>query len=86
MGLIRDGEVKTRKEHKCHGCLKLIPKGTVVYSQTGTDGKSIYTIYTCDDCRNYCDDCQECQEMEEAYEGYVKECRSCRLNDRAKER
>ena len=78
-GVIRDGRLKTRKDHECHGCRETIPKGTECYSQTCVDD-GIYTIYVCDACKEYCGDCQECFEMEEAYEGYVKECKSCKYN------
>ena len=78
--LLRDGIVKTRKEHICHGCLKKIPKGSDVYSQTGVDD-GIYTIYMCNECRDYCGNCIECLEMEEAFEGYVKECRMERRSE-----
>lgn len=75
MDILKDGYVKTRKDHKCHGCLKVIPKGSKVYSQTNvSDG--IYTLYICDDCINFCSSrkCSECIQMEEAFEGYVSEC------------
>jgi hypothetical protein len=73
--ILRDGIVKTRKDHKCHGCLCIIPKGSEVYSQTNTSD-SIFTLYMCDDCINFCKKhkCNECMQMEEAYVGYVKEC------------
>ena len=73
---LRDGIVKTRKEHKCHGCLEKIPKGTNTYSQTIVDD-DIYTIYMCDDCKDYCKNkkCTDCYTLEQAYEGYIKECK-----------
>jgi flavoprotein len=72
---IRDGIVKTRKPHKCHGCLEVIPKGTKVYSQTCVEDDRIYTIYMCDACLEYCGNCTKCLDYGEAYEGYVRECR-----------
>jgi hypothetical protein len=82
---LRDGIVKTRKEHICHGCKKVIPKGSEVYSQTGIDD-GIYTIYMCNDCMSYCGECIECYEMEEAFEGFVAECRAERERYRQSER
>jgi len=73
---LRDGKVKTRKPHRCHGCQKLFPKGTMLYSQTGIED-GIYTVYICDDCLNWCGErnCRDCPESENAFEGYVQECR-----------
>jgi predicted RNA-binding Zn-ribbon protein involved in translation (DUF1610 family) len=75
--LLRDGIAKTRKEHKCHGCLETIPKGAEVYYQACADGGRAYSIYMCEECRKWCEDkkCRDCLDMEEAYEGYVKECK-----------
>jgi hypothetical protein len=76
MDVLRSGIVKTRKDHRCHGCLALIPKGTKVYSQTSVDD-DIYTLYVCDECRKWCNErkCTECMQNEEAYPGHVRECR-----------
>lgn len=71
--LLRSGTVKTRKEHNCHGCLEIIPKGTYLYYQTGIGNNKIYTIYTCDRCLKWCKGCRDCYEMESAYEGYIME-------------
>lgn len=80
VNVLRDGYVKTRKPHKCHGCQEIIPTGTTVYHQTCIyDG--IYTIYMCDACQEWCSQqgrdrvCQDCPENEMAFEGYVKECK-----------
>jgi flavoprotein len=74
MDVIRDGIIKTRKDHKCHGCEEIIPKGTKTYSQTNVDD-TIYTLYVCNSCREYCGNCHECYETENAYEGYIRECK-----------
>lgn len=73
---LRDGTVKTRKEHKCHGCCEIIPVGANVYSQTNIDDGVAYTLYICDDCRSYCEikKCSDCFDGEEAYSGYKKNC------------
>ncbi|MGF7059261.1 hypothetical protein [Brassicibacter mesophilus] len=76
MNILRDGKVKTRKEHRCHGCRKTIPKGTEIYSQTVADEGTVYTIYMCNECINWCKDkkCNDCITSECAFEGYIKEC------------
>ena len=74
MEIIRDGTVKTRKDHRCHGCRKVIPAGSTVYSQTDAED-TIYTIYMCGECRKWCGNCKECFEMDGADEGYVADCR-----------
>ena len=75
MNVIREGIIKTRKEHRCHGCLEIIPKGTDVYSQTNVfDG--IVTIYMCDKCLTWCDKklVPTSLVLALAYEGYIQEC------------
>lgn len=74
--LLRDGKFKTRKDHKCHGCREIIPKGTEVYSQAVADEGTVSTFYVCDECRDWCKNkkCRDCFELENAYEGHVKEC------------
>ncbi len=76
MNIIKDGMIKTRKEHKCHGCLEVIPKGTVIYSQTNVYDGKIYTLYMCSHCNDYCKlkNCKECYELEDAFAGFIKEC------------
>lgn len=77
MGLIRDGVIKTRKDHRCHGCGEVILKGAEVYSQTTTYDGRISTLYMCEKCENHCEsrNCNECMIYEEAGPGYIKECR-----------
>ena len=91
--VLKDGLVKTRKKHTCHGCLEPIPVGTTVYHQTCVED-GIYDIYMCDDCRNWCGEmeqkdywtgkvtkgCRQCPEMELASEGYIRECRADNRN------
>lgn len=73
-GILRDGKVKTRKNHKCHGCLELIPKGTEIYSQTFRYEGKLYTIYECKTCQDWCKGCRDCYDSEDAFEGFKKEC------------
>ena len=42
--------VKTRKPHRCFGCLEMIPAGANVDRSTIVDGALIYTAYLCEDC------------------------------------
>lgn len=42
--------VVTRKEHKCDGCLTVIPKGKKVETCKGRNEAGFYKIYVCDDC------------------------------------
>jgi hypothetical protein len=44
---------KTRKEHKCYDCYKIIPKWSSCYSATTTDKEytnTIQTAYWCEKC------------------------------------
>lgn len=86
--VLSDGYVKTRKSHKCVGCLEIIPTGTKVYHQTCVDD-GIYDVYMCDSCRDWCSNmenknyatgetikgCEDCFESESAFEGYIRECK-----------
>ena len=74
--LIDDGERKTRKPHKCHGCNETIPTGTITdYCKVADEG-TVTTFYTCKRCKDWCNDkkCHDCFEMECTFEGFVKEC------------
>jgi hypothetical protein len=76
MKVIRDGIVITRKDHNCHGCGQVIPKGMPTYSYTNVqDG--IYTLYMCTECRGYCKlrGCDSCYTTEDAHSGYIRECK-----------
>ena len=75
-GVIRSGNIKTRKDHKCHGCKEVIPKGTTTYSEIQAYEGKIETLYECNKCVEWCikKDCMDCLISENAYEGYIKEC------------
>ena len=45
--------VKTRKPHKCFGCLRDFDKGTRLLRESWTDCGSAYTSYLCSDCNDY---------------------------------
>jgi len=42
--------VKTRKPHKCWGCAREFPKGTMLQRIVNADGGTIYTTYWCPVC------------------------------------
>lgn len=42
-------DVVTRKPHKCHGCIKVYPRGTAMRRWTGKDG-GLLTLYICREC------------------------------------
>ena len=52
MGVIAFKKVKTRKPHKCWGCMIDIPIGIEVNRTTNIDGGNIGTAYWCPDCDN----------------------------------
>ncbi|MDI6789943.1 MAG: hypothetical protein QME44_04545 [Thermodesulfobacteriota bacterium] len=70
--LIREGEVKTRKDHRCFGCGEKIPVGTEVYSSTCTGDGCIYTLYLCTECREFMTDYPD---LCEDYDGIIWEGR-----------
>jgi predicted SprT family Zn-dependent metalloprotease len=43
--------VRTRKDHKCWGCTKLFPKGSLLKKITSVDGGEILTVYYCGECQ-----------------------------------
>ena len=53
MNLISDKKVKTRKMHKCWGCLESIPIGTSTTRITSVDGGEIASVYWCDRCEKF---------------------------------
>jgi hypothetical protein len=75
--ILRSGVAKTRKDHRCHGCMNMAHAGTYVYFETYTYDGEINTIYMCDECKDYCKNhkCNDCMVMETATEGYIHECK-----------
>jgi hypothetical protein len=43
----------TRKEHRCFGCLEMIPKGSQAQHDTGRIGGDFYSSYLCSLCVEY---------------------------------
>jgi len=43
--------VKTRKPHRCHGCLRRFPAGSQLNRVTGTDGGQAWSTYWCSVCQ-----------------------------------
>jgi len=48
--LLSYGVVKTRKSHKCFGCLASIPQGANAERNVCRGDNGLYTIYLCLDC------------------------------------
>lgn len=76
---INEKVVKVRKNHECHGCLKIIlNKSNRILRQTFKDD-DIYNLYYCSDCQEYlenkCQKCNECFELENVFPGFIKECK-----------
>ena len=46
--------VKTRKAHKCFGCAREFPKGSILKREVVKDG-DIFVCYICPDCEDYMD-------------------------------
>lgn len=49
-GYVNQNVVKTRKAHRCVGCLRLIPKGLQTVVVVSVDMGKIFSSYWCDDC------------------------------------
>ena len=64
-------KVVTRKDHKCMGCLAIIPKGTETNTLTGKDGGEISTAYYCAICMEVIHEETNCSD--EWCEGDLKE-------------
>ncbi len=74
---------KTRKPHRCHGCMEIIPVGSEALVNTCTDGGEIYTLYFCKSCTDWlkgqCRGCKECRPWGEGLcEGDIKTCKQRR--------
>ena len=50
---VRSKYVKTRKQHRCLGCLENFPAGTEMLAQTNIGDGRIYTIYICEECEEF---------------------------------
>lgn len=51
MDVLRSKQVKIRKPHKCWGCLRTFPAGTMMDYVVGVDGGEMYSVYWCDICQ-----------------------------------
>jgi hypothetical protein len=56
MGWITTRFPKARKDHRCFGCLEVIPKGTVHHLDVCVDGGQIFSTRMCDACLEYLKD------------------------------
>ena len=45
--------VKTRVPHKCFGCAREFPKGSILNREAVEDGGTVFTAYMCSDCEDY---------------------------------
>ena len=70
MEIIRSGVVKTRKPHRCVGCLGLIPTGTTVRFTVAKDMGQLDTAYYCPVCEEYTGEELECGDT--FYEGELR--------------
>ncbi len=52
---LADKKVKTRKPHRCHGCIDIIPTGTTVRYTANVDGGRVAGAYWCDRCDAFMD-------------------------------
>jgi len=72
MGLVSYTKgVKTRKDHNCFGCRKVIPKGTVLNDSVCTDDGQIYHVRLCEVCEHLAEQFQ--QNGDEWYQGDLAE-------------
>lgn len=55
MGIVSDKIVKTRKEHQCSGCARILPKQTKMQVVNHSDGGKLSTSYWCKTCQSYWD-------------------------------
>ena len=53
--LLCDKYVKTRIEHQCNGCLRIIPEGAQARFQSGVDD-GFYSLYLCETCNKVLDE------------------------------
>ena len=51
--ILRWQTVKARKPHRCFGCGKTYPAGTLMISAAYADGGQAYGCYWCETCREY---------------------------------
>ena len=50
MKCVDEKYVKTRKAHKCFGCLRLLPMGTSMKYITNLSDDGFFSFYMCDIC------------------------------------
>ena len=67
--------VKTRKRHRCWGCVDVFPAGTMMHRMVYKDG-GLVTTYCCEPCQQYVDEaCKRDRYLElDGFEwGWVRE-------------
>jgi hypothetical protein len=55
MDVLSSKKVKTRKEHRCWGCMRKFPAGVEMQATTCADQGTVSTAYWCDDCSEFLD-------------------------------
>lgn len=50
---LRSQMVRTKKNHRCHGCERMIPRGTLAKSWASVDHGDFSAGYCCLDCIEY---------------------------------
>ena len=61
MDVISSKKVKTRKEHRCWGCMRKFPAGVEMQAVTSADAGTVSTSYWCADCENFLDTLPACE-------------------------
>ena len=62
---------KTRKTHRCMGCLEMIPKGSPASKEVGTHEGDLQSFYLCIPCETFIKD----SEIREYAEGDIGQAR-----------
>lgn len=55
--------VKTRKPHKCFGCDRTFPAGTIMELSTVADDTEFFSSYLCDTCQEIARDFEDGEEF-----------------------
>jgi len=56
---------KSRKDHKCEGCLELIPKGSELFKLVGRWADGFYHVKLCFKCNEFI--CKHSRDFEEGW-------------------
>lgn len=68
--------VKTKKEHRCWGCLENFPKGSMMTVNCSVDSGQFNRVYFYDSCIEYLETHRSEYDPSEGIDlGFVKECK-----------